>query len=350
MHQQLPFVRLKKLVIKSIHRQSKAFKTFVFENGHGISYKAGQYLTFIHQTPFEEIRRSYSIISSPALDEPLAIGVQRIPNGALSRALIDRGKPGDALLCTGAGGFFTLPDDPHQYRQLLFFAAGSGITPIFSLIKTAISEYRHLHLVLVYSSRSSNEIYFQKELDELRLRFPTRLSIIYFTSDSTDLKKARLTRELASQIVQEQVADLQKAFYYLCGPELYMHMCTFALQEMGVAPSQMKRENFAAAKKKRIEAVPPDVEPHCVSITTNGKTETFGVKYPDTILQAAKRQGINLPYSCEVGKCGSCAATCVTGKVWMSYNEVLTEKELAEGLVLTCTGFPISGDVVLHVS
>ena len=128
----------KKLRIEKVYEEAEGFKTFVFEEGHHINYQSGQYLTLVTFNDHEEVRRSYSITSAPVLHEPLAIGVKRIENGVLSRQLVDGARPGDEVLTTGSGGFFVLPDDIDRYHRLVFFAAGSGITPIFSLIKTAL--------------------------------------------------------------------------------------------------------------------------------------------------------------------------------------------------------------------
>ena len=131
----------KTIRIKSVHEEVKGFKTFTFEEGHGIDYKPGQYITLVQWVVGEEVRRSYSITSSPQLNEPLTIGVKRVENGLFSRQLIDHAKPGDEWVTTGPGGLFTLPEDVQNYHQVFFFAAGSGITPTFSLIKTVL----HFH-------------------------------------------------------------------------------------------------------------------------------------------------------------------------------------------------------------
>src|SRR5215203_5976365 len=128
----------KKIRIKQIEEEVPGFKTFVFEGGHDIQYQSGQYLTLIKFYGEEEIRRSYSITSSPVLNEPLCIGVKRVDNGLFSRWLIDHVRESDEILTTGSGGLFVLPDDIQNYQQVFFFAAGSGITPIYSLIKTAL--------------------------------------------------------------------------------------------------------------------------------------------------------------------------------------------------------------------
>ena len=126
------------LCIQHITPHLKDFKTFSFREGHTIQYKPGQYLTFIRYEHGEEIRRSYSITSSPLLNESLSIGVKRIENGLFSRLLVDSAVEGDELVTIGAGGLFILPDNIINYRQIFFFAAGSGITPIYSLIKTVL--------------------------------------------------------------------------------------------------------------------------------------------------------------------------------------------------------------------
>jgi ring-1,2-phenylacetyl-CoA epoxidase subunit PaaE len=128
-----------------------------------------------------------------------------------------------------------------------------------------------------------------------------------------------------------------------------MRLCTYTLQEEDVPKENIRRENFIIEKKLPPKAVPPDTETHFVTIEQGEARYHFPSAYPDTILQSAKKQGIELPYSCETGRCGNCAARCTGGKVWLSYNEVLTEKDLAEGLTLTCVGYPVGGDVLLQL-
>src|SRR5436190_12243946 len=144
----------KTIRIKDIKENVKDFKIFSFENGDAITYKAGQYLTLIRHAHNEEIRRSYSITSSPFLNEPLSIGVKRIENGFFSRLLVDNAIPGDELITIGAGGLFVLPDNVENYKQVFFFAAGSGITPVYSLIKTVLHAYPDIDVVLIYSNAS----------------------------------------------------------------------------------------------------------------------------------------------------------------------------------------------------
>jgi ring-1,2-phenylacetyl-CoA epoxidase subunit PaaE len=346
-----PAVLYKPVVIEHIHQEVEGFKTFTFKEGHGIQYKAGQYLTFVQQTTHEAIRRSYSIVSSPELEEPLTIGVKRIENGRFSRELVDHARVGDELLTTGAGGFFTLPTDTSNIRQIFFLAAGSGITPIYSLLKTVLHFHPHIQVVLIYSNSSPESTIFLNELNQLGLPGqPNELKLHLLFSNSPNLLMARLNRELLMELTRKHsVCDFDKALFYICGPEAYMRMCTYTLQEQGVHRDNIRKETFIVQRKEIPKTTPPDKELHKVTIQYGTDRFKLNVQYPDTILQAARKQDVMLPYSCETGRCGNCVAKCIEGKVWLSYNEVLTDKDLQAGLTLTCVGYPVNGDVLLEI-
>lgn len=338
------------LRIRELADEVPGFKTVVFEDGHHIDYKAGQYLTFIKQLGNKEIRRSYSITSSPALNEPLSIGIKRIDNGIFSRWFIDTAKPGDTVQTIGSGGFFVLPDDVNSYKQLFFFAAGSGITPMFSLIKTALVQYPTLELVLIYSNHSHSSAVYLRHLEALQQQYAGRLHAVFLFSNTPQLVKARLHKELIVEILDEfAVSHRDKMLCYICGPENYMRMCTYTLEEAAIPPANIRRETFIVDKNPKINLAPPDKASHKATLIKAGRETEFLVTYPDSILKSAKKAGLQLPYSCETGKCGSCVARCVEGRVWHSYNEVLTEADLAKGLVLTCVGHPIYGDIRLEM-
>ncbi|MEP6684603.1 MAG: iron-sulfur cluster-binding domain-containing protein [Parafilimonas sp.] len=337
--------------IKSIAENIKDFKTFLFESDHIIKYKAGQYLTLVRYEHNQEIRRSYSITSSPILDEPLSIGVKRIENGLFSRLLIDAAVAGDELITIGAGGLFVLPDNIEAYKQVFFFAAGSGITPIYSLVKTLLYTYKYIAVVLIYSNASIDKTIFINELELLEQKFAGRFHIKFLFSNIVELTKARLHRNLISQFLREfAIAAYDKTLFYICGPESYMRLCTYNLRENDVPDSNIKREDFVINVVLKRDALPPDKLSHHVKIKMNKNDFSFIVNYPDSILKAAKKANIILPYSCEAGRCASCIAKCIKGKVWHSYNEVLTKKEIGEGLVLTCVGHPVNGDVELEIN
>ncbi|MBK0402464.1 ferredoxin--NADP reductase [Adhaeribacter sp. BT258] len=341
----------KTLTITAIKTEAPDVKTFYFEgpDASSIAYQAGQYLTFLlpHHQP--EVRRSYSIISASVLNEPLAIGVKRMENGIFSRYLIDQVRVGDQLITTGAAGFFTLPENLDQYKQLFFLAAGSGITPIFSLIKTVLFAYPKLPVVLIYSNKTHDHAIFREELVQLADQFPQRFKVEFLFSNAADLAKARLYKGLLQTFVKVlAVAPPAEILAYVCGPENYMRMCTYGLHVAGVRLENIRKENFST-RKVPMKVEPPDTDPHLVTLKFKNQEFRFESRFPDTILQAAKKAGLSLPYSCEAGKCGNCAARCTAGQTWMSYNEVLTEKETAAGLTLTCTAYPVGGNVTLEI-
>lgn len=339
----------KKVVITSVREETKNFKIFTLEPEGLIHYKAGQYLTLVHQPGPKEVRRSYSMISAPLLHEPVAIGVKRMDNGVFSRQLVDHAKPGDELVTTGTGGFFTLPETIEAYQQVIFFAAGAGITPIYSLLKTCLHLHPHLRVMLVYSNSSPERTAFLQPVKELSESFKERFTLHLLFSNQPNLREARLNRDLLLELF-DRCADIPvaKTLVYVCGPESYIRMVTFVLQERGVPPTLIRRENFIVPP--RPAAIhPPDTADRKVFVKLGDQEMTVEVHYPDSILRAAKKQGFVLPYSCEAGRCGNCAARCVSGSVWHSYNEVLTERELKDGYILTCTGHPVGGDVHLLI-
>jgi len=340
----------KAITIADIIEEADDFKTFVFEEGHNISYQPGQFLTFVHATGHEEIRRSYSIVSAPDLSEPLSIGVKRIANGIFSRKLIDEARAGDTLYTTGAAGFFCLPENIASFSSIFFFAAGSGIAPVYSLIKTALHKYPFLQLCLIYSNQSIQTTVFYQQLKQLELQFKNNLRIHFLFSSLADLRRARLNRELLLEFLTIGRFDRNKTLFYTCGPAAYMRMIIYHLLEQGFPQDHIKKEDFNPRHSAMPRAKPPDTGTHDVILKMNGRDLRITVKYPDTILKAAQREKISLPYSCETGKCGSCAARCLRGEVWLSYNEVLTGKELAAGLTLTCVGHPLTDDVILQIS
>ena len=338
----------KKVWISAIIEEVKDFKTFVLE-GAPISYSAGQYLTLVHHDGLEEKRRSYSIVSAPLLNEPLVIGVKRMDNGYFSRMLVDKSVVGDELITTGAGGFFTLPDDLSPYSQIFFFAAGSGITPIYSLVKTLLHFHPHIKIVLVYSNASPGKTAFYHGINELQNQFSERFHCEFLFSDNPDLYQARLNRELLLNLLGKfSLFHASQMLFYICGPESYIRMCTYVLQEQGINSSHVRKEHFwltpPIARK-----LPPDKNSYKAFISMGKDRIEVDVHFPDTVLRAAKKQNLILPYSCEAGRCGNCVALCTRGKIWHSYNEVLTDKELEAGMVLTCTGHPVGGDVYLQI-
>lgn len=337
-------------IITSIREETPGVKTFTltYDYGGAISYLPGQFITLVFTHHGKEERRSYSISSNPATDDHLSFTVKRIDNGAYSRLLTDRAQAGDVLYASGIAGLFTLPEDMTQVTQFFFFAAGIGITPVLPLVKTLLYSHPQHQVVLIYSNRSREEVVFYDELAKLAEAFPQNFKVEFLYSTSYNLARARLSKELMPRLLMEYgKGPVDQMLFYICGPFVYMRMVILSLEELGAKDWQIKKENFNTNDRNVIMAEPPDKRSHRITITMGGKQYSFPVQYPDTILQAARKHGIALPYSCEVGRCGSCAALCTSGKVWLSYNEVLMNSDIASGKILTCVAHPVDGDVTI---
>lgn len=342
----------RELEIVRIIDETPDTRSFVLRatDGDVLEYKAGQFLTLLFKRHHgKELRRSYSISSCPHLQEPLTITVKRIPNGEISRILMERTPAGHRLLTIGASGFFVLPENMEGIARIVFVAAGSGITPVFSLLKTVLHLHPGIQVLLIYSNRNARHTIFHDELRRLHQQFPERLSIELLFSSSNDLSRSRLTPEtLAGILMRHKAGTFDKTLFYVCGPGDYMRMVTIALVTFGVPVKHIKREIFHV-QQPSLTPEPPDKEVHAVRIFIRGEEFTFSVQYPITILQAAKLVHVPIPFSCENGQCGTCVAKCLHGTVWMARNEVLLNEEIENGKVLTCTAFPISGDVTLKI-
>lgn len=327
--------------------------TFEVINGPKPAYLAGQFLTLVFNFQGREVRRSYSLCSSPDLDEPLSIAIKRVENGEISRLLHHKTKIGDLLFALEPNGQFVYRPEEQLKRTVFLFGAGVGITPLFSIIKTALTREHHSKLILIYSSRSVDETLFYKELNLLQEQYPERFKIIYVSSQSKNLLMARLNVFLIEKIVlQEMKYDRADALFYTCGPIDYMVSCRIKLLEMGFGISQIKRETFVLPEDEvddddMTEKEVSDTNTYTVVLDYKGTQHEIAVPYNQTILQVALAHKITIPYSCRSGICSTCTATCVKGGVYMDYNEVLVDNEIAAGRVLVCTGHPTENNTTI---
>lgn len=331
-----------KLKVRKIIPETTDAATILLESADGkkMEYEAGQFLTFIFNREGLEVRRSYSFSSTPEIDEFPAITIKRIPNGAVSRFLLDHLQKDEILTALPASGRFTIDTHPDLKRQVFFISAGSGITPVFSLLRKIIKKEPLTQITLIYQNRDEHSAIFGKLLHELEKKHRDQLKWINLLSRPEKHPHAshRLTNSLLEKLVNTHLLPGREVLFYLCGPPAFMRMAWFTIKQMGFTDDQIRKENFT------IEYVPPpplvaDTGPKNVVLHYQKKTFRFNVSYPTNILQAALNNGIQLPYSCRGGRCSTCVARCLKGKVKMSINEVLTEKDLREGLVLTCVGY-----------
>lgn len=311
--------------------------------GKQIHYQAGQFITFIFHRRDQEVRRSYSFFTTPFVDAEAGVLVKRLINGEISRHLIDHVAAGDILEALPPSGRFTLATDRLKAGQLVFIAAGSGISPVISLIKQALYLDDASTVVLIYQSRSEASTLFHQELSMMSREYKQRFTCIILLSNPANhqLHPSRLNNTLLEQILLRKITGIASSQFYLCGPPAFMRMCQFVLHVLKVADEKIHREIFFF---EGIPAAPliHDKTLRNVTVHFNGKQFSFPVEYPETILQAALKSGLKLPYSCKGGRCSTCTVRCISGSVKMSINEVLTDKDLHEGLILTCVGYPQS--------
>jgi ferredoxin-NADP reductase len=304
-----------------------------------VPYKAGQFITLVFNHHNQEVRRSYSLSSSPD-DDRLAITVKRVTNGEISRFMLTKVNVGDVLNVANPAGVFTPAEDQSE-KDILFFAAGSGITPVYSQLKYILNRPGQSKLHLIYSSLNREAILFNNELNELLKTHPDRFNITHLLSNEAN----RLTNIRVEQLVNEQLTfDKSKAEFYLCGPFVYMRMIRLTLLYMGIDPQRIHKENFV------LETVPvtgsqTNYPPKNIRINFNNELHDIAAGENQSILQAALQNNIQLPYSCRSGICSACVAFCKTGKVEMAKNEVLTDEDIAKGWILTCTGHALTDNV-----
>jgi len=329
------------LKVEAIKWETADTATFFFSNPSGkkIRYTAGQFITLVFTHHDEEIRRSYSLSSSPD-EELLSITVKRITNGEISRFMLTKLKPGDTINVVEPAGRFTIPNFTEP-KDIFLFAGGSGITPAFSQLKYILNRPGDSRLTLIYSSQNAKAVLFKAELDQLAQNHPGRLKIIYLLSSEGN----RLNNVMVEELVRENMTfDITQAEFYLCGPFAYMRMIRLTLLYMSLEPGQIRKENFVL-ETVAVTGSPINYPPRNIRIHFKNEMYDLVVGENQSILQAALQNNIPLPYSCRAGICSTCMAHCKSGKVAMPVNDVLTDADLSRGWVLTCTGHPVSDDV-----
>lgn len=340
------------LQVKHIIEEANDAKTFIFErtNEQQFVYKAGQFLTFLIPLHGHEVRRSYSMSSAPDVDELPAITVKRVPNGEISRFWIDHVQVGDHFDVLPPSGRFVLEDSFGTPRDLVLIAAGSGITPLFSILKFALTHEQTSRITLIYASRNAKTALFHEQIQHWQQQYPERLHVIHIHSQPTDDwngMRGRINNTRLEQLVNKSLHfDRKHTRFFVCGPYELMRSVEITLHFMGFSSLQIRKENFI------IPSTPPPPRvsnPHVLALHFRGQTHNLFVPAHTTILDAALAAGIRLPYSCKGGRCSTCAGVCKSGSVHMTVNEVLTDKDLAEGWILTCSAYVDSENVSLEI-
>lgn len=342
-----------KLSIQEIIRETSKSISITFNVPNNLkkvfSFKAGQYITLKTQLDGHEVRRDYSLCSSPK-SGLLKVAIKEVKDGTFSAYANNSLKVGDDLEVAPPKGRFIFEPNDAKTKNIAAFAAGSGITPVLSIIKCALEEEKHSKVILVYGNKTTGDTMFLNELLNLQHQYKDRFAIqfVFSQAQEDDAIFGRIEKSTVNLIVKNKYKHIDIDAFYLCGPEAMIQTVKHVLTDHAVAEERIHFELFKAAK-------PADIEKN--STVESGKTKitvivddeetTFEMSQKQTVLEAALDEDLDAPYSCQGGICSSCLARIKEGEATMRQNNILTDKEVAEGLILTCQANPTTPILVV---
>lgn len=317
----------------------------------------GQYLTLKLTVNGEELRRSYSICSSPLDPDEIRIAVKKVPGGRASSVLVDKLQPGMTLDVMTPMGNFTTALIPGAQRHFVAFAAGSGITPILSILKTVLRTESESRFTLFYGNTDVDRIIFREKLEELKAQYGDRLGVHHILTCGTNedmLFNGRITREKAAQLLGRFVSDSLDKEYFICGPEQMMVNVSEALEDQGVEKKRIHVELFTTPVTSDAKVAPVAVGDGAftgiskVKVIIDGRESVLDIPASgDPVLDVALDAGLDVPYACKGAVCCTCKARVLEGQVEMAMNYALTDEEVEDGYVLTCQTHPRSANVTI---
>lgn len=335
-----------KLVIQNIIRQTPNAITVEFqiptELQKSYQFIAGQYVTLKLTLNNEEIRRAYSINSSPS-SKSLQITIKSVKNGTFSKFANEQLAVGNLLEVSVPEGKFLLEPNTNHSKNYIAFAAGSGITPVISIIKTVLEKEINSTFTLVFGNKTKEDTIFYNEINELQNNYVGKFKVNYVYSQANEansefgrIDKAIINKFLNSEIIFDD--------YFICGPEQMIETVSSILKQKNVSEKYIKFELFTTTStEKSIENLNSN---HAkIKILVDNEEFNFEMNNKQTILEATLKQGIDAPYSCQGGICSSCIARIKKGSAQMKKNSILTDFEIADGLVLTCQAIVTSAEV-----
>ncbi len=340
--------------VKSIRKTTDECSVVAFEIPENLKetfqYIQGQYLTLKANVNGEELRRSYSLCSSP-LDKEWKVAVKKIEDGRFSTFANEVLKEGDTLEIMPPNGKFYCKVDPDTEKNYVAFAAGSGITPMHSIIKTHLNRESKSQFKLFYFNRTIQSIILKDEVEGLKNQFLDRFELYHFlTQEERDapLFNGRLSEEKLESIGQLLVDYKSVDEFFICGPTEMIFMVRDYLTNLGIDPKKIHFELFntptSDKKKKKIIRN----EGHSdVSIIINGVKTNFEMSSSENILDAALRNNADLPFACKGGVCCTCKAKVLEGDVEMEVNYALEQEEVDDGYILTCQSIPKSEKIIV---
>lgn len=334
-----------KLLIKEVRRETAAAVSILFnipaELKEDYKFIAGQYVNIRLTLDGKEIRRAYSICSSPESGE-LRIAVKAVKDGAFSQFANTKLKAGDVLEVGKPEGKFIFEPEANRQKNYVAFVSGSGITPVLSILKSVLKSEPKSTFVLVYGNKSTEETIFHQELHDLHLQYVNRLFVhyVYSQTKADEALFGRIDKSVVNYVLNNKHKELDFDKFYLCGPEVMINTISDILKERNVKESAIKFELFTSSVH---ENEIKDLSGHSkITIMVDDEETSFEMSQKQTILEAALKQGIDAPYSCQGGICSSCLCRVTEGSAEMKKNSILTDKEIAEGLILSCQAHPTS--------
>ncbi len=321
---------------------------------NAFNYAPGQHLIIKFMVNGEEARRSYSLNSCPFKEEPLQVTVKRVKDGLVSNFVNDQLKVGDELEVMIPQGRFHAAIEEDAYKTYFLFAAGSGITPIISILKSVLLASPQSAVNLFYGNANQDTIIFKEELETLVKNYPERLTIVHTLSDpkvwttweTWKGRKGRIDAEAVEWFITNHPPIAQTTEYYICGPGAMNTGIRKTLQELGVPRELIHIEQFGAdtsEESNNIKAVDS-----IVSVSLNGENYKLTVPKGKTILQSLKEANLNPPYSCESGVCATCVAKVKNGKAEMKACMALEDEDIAKGMILTCQSLPTTDELSIE--
>lgn len=346
-----------RLAVNDLRRETPDAISLTFavpgELAEAYAFAPGQYLTLRTTMDGEEVRRSYSICSSPD-DRELRIAVKKVDGGAFSSWALDELKPGDTLDVMTPTGRFGVAYSPDEARIHVGFAAGSGITPIMSIIRGILAREPKSRFFLFYGNRATSGVLFRQALEELKDRFMGRFSVFHVLSqEEQDLRilNGRLDRDKVAVLLKAMVPASAVDHVFICGPVAMSDEIAATCTQLGIPPDHVHVERFVSGlggKPRPKAVIAPSAPPRAIaSLIVDGKRKDVPVAEGEAILDAALRAGMDLPYACKGGMCSTCRAKVVEGETLMDVNYSLEPWELKAGFVLTCQAHPVSDRVVV---
>ena len=336
-----------KLSIKNRIQETANAVSLVFEVPENLktnfSFKAGQYITLKATINGSEIRRAYSICSAPESGE-LKIAIKTVDNGIFSTYATSQLKVGDVLEVHEPEGKFVL--EPTRSNNYLGMAAGSGITPVLSMIKAVLQREPSSSFTLIYGNKSSEETMFKAELDALSVTYDTRFNLHYVFSRQNEEGSlfGRIDKGHTNYFIKNIYKNWSFKTAFLCGPEEMIKTVSATLKENRYKESQILFELFTASVNEESSSQIKEGQTE-VTVLLDDEEFTFTMKQTDDILAAALRNDVDAPYSCQGGVCSSCLAKVTEGKALMAKNNILTVDEVDDGFILTCQAHPITSKI-----